>query len=36
MFDEALKSAYEDMYQDTKMIREKRKMKKMKMQEHKQ
>ena len=36
VFDEALKSAYEDMYQDTKMIREKRKMKKMKMQEHKQ
>lgn len=36
VFDEALKSAYEDMHQDTKMIREKRKMKKMKMQEHKQ
>lgn len=36
VFDEALKSAYEDMYQDTKMIREKRKMKRMKMQEHKQ
>jgi len=28
-FDEALKAAYEDMYADTKMIREKRKMKKM-------
>jgi copper chaperone NosL len=27
-FDEAIKLAYEDMYQDTKMIREKRKMKK--------
>ena len=27
-FDDAMKSAYEDMYQDTKMIREKRKMKK--------
>ncbi len=26
-FDEAMKSAYEDMYQDTKMIREKRKAK---------
>ncbi len=25
-FDEAVKSAYEDMYQDSKMIREKRKM----------
>ena len=35
VFDEALKSAYEDMYQDTKMIREKRKMKKMKMMEQK-
>ena len=31
-FDEAMKAAYEDMYSDTKMIREKRKMKKM---EHK-
>ncbi len=29
-FDEAMKSAYEDMYLDTKMIREKRKMMKMK------
>jgi len=28
-FDEAIKQAYEEMYQDTKMIREKRKMKKM-------
>jgi len=27
-FDEAMKAAYEDMYQDTKMIRERRKMKK--------
>jgi nitrous oxide reductase accessory protein NosL len=32
-FDEAMKAAYEDMYADTKMIREKRKMRKM---EHKQ
>jgi nitrous oxide reductase accessory protein NosL len=31
-FDLAMKAAYEDIYQDTKMIREKRKMKKM---EHK-
>ena len=29
-FDQAIKQAYEEMYQDTKMIREKRKMKKMK------
>ena len=29
-FDEAMKAAYESMYADTKMIREKRKMKKMK------
>ncbi len=29
-FDEAMKTAYEDMYSDTKMIREKRKMKRMK------
>jgi copper chaperone NosL len=28
-FDEAMKAAYEDMYADTKMIRDKRKMKKM-------
>ena len=34
-YDEAVKLAYEDMYQDTKMIREKRKMKKMHM-EHQQ
>ena len=37
-FDEAMKAAYEDMYSDTKMIREKRKMMKTKMQssaEHK-
>jgi nitrous oxide reductase accessory protein NosL len=33
-FDEAMKAVYEDMYQDTKMIREKRKMMK-KMMEHK-
>jgi len=31
-FDEVVKFAYEDMYQDTKMIREKRKMKKMNME----
>ncbi|MRR36998.1 NosL family protein, partial [bacterium] len=31
-FDEAIKAAYEDMYADTKMIREKRKMR---MMEHK-
>ena len=30
-FEDALKAAYEDMYQDTKMIREKRKMMRMKM-----
>ena len=34
-FEEALKAAYEDMYQDTKMIREKRKMKRMKMKQEK-
>lgn len=28
-FDEAIKAAYEDMYQDTKMIRERRKLKRM-------
>jgi len=35
--DEAMKASYEDMYSDTQMIREKRKMMKMKMQssEHK-
>ena len=31
-FDQAMKASYEDMYADTKMIREKRKMKRMKMQ----
>jgi copper chaperone NosL len=30
-FDEVMKASYEDMYTDTKMIREKRKMKKMQM-----
>ena len=30
-FDEAIKLAYEDMYSDTKMIRDRRKMKKMEM-----
>ncbi|HWR89281.1 MAG TPA: nitrous oxide reductase accessory protein NosL [Dissulfurispiraceae bacterium] len=34
-FDEAIKAAYEDMYEDSKMIREKRKMMKMKGSEHK-
>jgi len=34
-FEEAMKMSYEDMYEDTKMIREKRKQKKMKMMEHK-
>jgi hypothetical protein len=34
-FDEAMKAAYEDMYSDTKMIRDKRKMMKMKKMEHK-
>jgi hypothetical protein len=34
-FEEAMKMAYEDMYEDTRMIREKRKMKKMKMMEQK-
>jgi len=34
-FDEAMKAAYEDMYQDTKMIRERRKMKKAASTEHK-
>lgn len=32
-FDDAMKAAYEDMYADTKMIREKRKMMKMKSEE---
>jgi len=35
-FDDAIKAAYEDMYTDTKMIQEKRKMKRMKMMENKQ
>lgn len=34
-FDEVMKAAYEDMYQDTKIIREKRKMMKKPMTEHK-
>lgn len=34
-FDEAMKASYEDIYADTKMIREKRKMKKMKAPESK-
>jgi len=34
-FDESMKAAYEDMYADTKMIREKRKMMRMKKMEHK-
>jgi copper chaperone NosL len=34
-FEEAMKAAYEDMYADTKMIRGKREMKRMKMMEHK-
>ena len=34
-FDEAMKASYEDMYEDTKMIREKRKMK-HRMMEHKE
>jgi len=32
-FEEAIKTAYEDMYEDTRMIREKRKMKRMKMEQ---
>ena len=32
-FEEALQAAYEDMYTDTKMIREKRKMMRMKKQQ---
>ncbi len=35
VFDEVMKAAYEDMYQDTKMIREKRKMMKNKSVGHK-
>ncbi|MHB8770462.1 MAG: nitrous oxide reductase accessory protein NosL [Syntrophales bacterium] len=34
-FDEALEAAYKDLADDTKMIRERRKMRKMKMMEHK-
>jgi copper chaperone NosL len=34
-FDEVIKAAYTDMYDDTKMIREKRKMKKAPSMEHK-
>ncbi|MHB8843907.1 MAG: nitrous oxide reductase accessory protein NosL [Nitrospirota bacterium] len=34
-FEEAMKMAYEDMYDDTKAIRERRKMKRMKMMEQK-
>ncbi len=34
-FDEAMKAAYEDLWQDTKMIREKRKMMRMKAAEKK-
>ena len=34
-FEEVMKMAYEDMYEDTKMIRERRKMKRMKMMEQK-
>jgi nitrous oxide reductase accessory protein NosL len=34
-FEEAMKTAYEDMHEDTKAIRERRKMKRMKMTEQK-
>jgi copper chaperone NosL len=34
-FDDVIKAAYTDMYEDTKMIREKRKMKKAQTMEHK-
>jgi nitrous oxide reductase accessory protein NosL len=33
-FDDAIKASYEDMYRDTKMIRDKRRMNKMKMPVH--
>src|SRR4030042_611439 len=33
-FDEAMKGAYEDMYSDTKMIRERRKMRRMEQHKH--
>jgi nitrous oxide reductase accessory protein NosL len=35
VFEEAMKMSYEDMYDDTKAIRERRKMKRMKMMEQK-
>ena len=35
VFDEALEAAYKDLADDTKMIRERRKMRNMKMHEHK-
>jgi hypothetical protein len=35
-FDQAMKAAYEDMYTDTKMIREKRKAMKQASMEHKE
>jgi nitrous oxide reductase accessory protein NosL len=34
-FDQAMKASYEDMYSDTRMIREKRKMKRMQSMENK-
>jgi hypothetical protein len=34
-FEEAMKMAYEDMHEDTKAIRERRKLKRMKMMEQK-
>ena len=34
-FEEAMKMAYDDMYEDTKMIRDRRKMMRMKMMDHK-
>lgn len=34
-FEEVMQATYEDMYEDTRVIREKRKMKKMEMMEHK-
>jgi nitrous oxide reductase accessory protein NosL len=33
-FDQAIKASYEDIYADTKMIRERRKMKKMHQEKH--
>jgi hypothetical protein len=35
-FDDVMKATYEDMYSDTKMIREKRRMRKMQMEQKKQ